>query len=351
LSVYKEMNLNGNIEEHLLLQYLLGRMPEEERRGIDDWLNESEINRRHLDRLEAVWAETGKLTPHPVAVDVSMAWQRLSARIEQYEEEQKPVTVTGIIRMPMVRWISGIAATIVIALGIWWLADRLTQPPAMVTLTATSEVLKDSLPDGSLIALNKNTTLTYPEKFGDKKRTVTLSGEAFFNVRPTGKPFVVEAGTGTIRVLGTAFNVRSYPGETIEVSVNTGRVIFFGIDPQSGDTSWVILTEGMKGLLKPGSHTPEIVDVSSPDDQFWMNCRLDFRQTSLNEVFEALARYFGVTIRVENPQILACRLTAIFEDDPAGVILEVIAESFDLTLATENNIYIFSGNGCSGQGN
>jgi transmembrane sensor len=343
------MNPNDHIGEHLLLQYLLGKAAEEDRLQIDRWLSKSEQNRRYLDRLEAVWLETGKLSPPPVAVDAAMAWKRLSTRVDRYEEEQKTGAETGIIRMQVVRWIAGIAATVVIAIGILWLADRLIQPPVMVTVTSTNEVMKDSLPDGSLITLNKNTTLTYPEKFGKKERTVSLSGEAFFNVQSGRKPFIVEAGNGNIRVMGTTFNVKSYPGETTEVTVNTGKVMFFGIHPQTGDTSWVILTEGMKGILNPGSHTPEITTESAPDEQFWMNRRLDFRQTSLREVFEALAKYYDVTIHAGNPQILSCHLTAIFENDPAGQILEVIAESFNLTLTSENNIYEFNGNGCSGQ--
>ena len=77
----------GNIDEHLLLQYLLGNAGAEAQKHIEEWLNESKENRRLLDRLESLWLETGKLDPAPVAVDVEMAWKKVSRRMDQDGEE------------------------------------------------------------------------------------------------------------------------------------------------------------------------------------------------------------------------------------------------------------------------
>ena len=63
-------------DDSLLLQYLLGKAGEEERRKIEAWLHDSAGNREYLDSLEKIWVEAGRITPAPVAVDVTAAWNR-----------------------------------------------------------------------------------------------------------------------------------------------------------------------------------------------------------------------------------------------------------------------------------
>ena len=80
------------------------------------------------------------------------------------------------------------------------------------------------MPDGSVITVNKNSTLSYPSEFKGKTREVALNGEAFFKVTPNKeKPFIIHVNDVTVRVVGTSFNIRSEKGKT-EVIVETGIV-------------------------------------------------------------------------------------------------------------------------------
>ena len=68
------------------------------------------------------------------------------------------------------------------------------------------------LSDGTKVYLNAASELKYPVQFDSKKRQVHLSGEAYFEVaKDECRPFFVQAGDVRIRVLGTSFNVTSYP--------------------------------------------------------------------------------------------------------------------------------------------
>ncbi|UGU17899.1 FecR family protein [Sinomicrobium kalidii] len=81
-----------------------------------------------------------------------------------------------------------------------------------------------TLPDGSVVKLNKNSRLTYTEDFNKDNRHITLSGEAFFKVdRNSGKPFIIKTGELNTRVVGTQFNIREEQKQ-ITVTVTEGLV-------------------------------------------------------------------------------------------------------------------------------
>jgi len=337
------------IDEHLLLQYLQGKTDERESRQIEEWLSKSAENRTLLDKLEKIWVETGKISPAPVAVDITAARKRISSRIAEYEKEHDGRHPYGkLIRMQVVRWAAGVAAVILIALGIWWLAGETTPLDKHLLVASVEEVVKDTLPDGSLVTLNMNSSLIYPEEFGEDIREVVLMGEAFFEVKhDPAQPFIVKTKKAGIKVLGTAFDVKAYPDESVEVVVNSGSVFFFRVNPQTGDTASVTLTEGMKGILCQHASQPEIDPEPDPGELFWLNQILEFRQTKLNEVIRILSSCYHVSIRLENEEIGRCKLTAGFSEEPIELILQVIADTFNLTLEKENETYVFKGNVCS----
>jgi len=339
------MNQNEHIDEQLLLQYLLGTCDTESKGEIEEWLKKSEANRKHLERLEALWLETGKLVPPPVAVDTAAAWQRLSGRIDALEKEQHRQG-NRIIPMQTLAWVSGIAAVVLVAFGFWWFGLFSPEEDLQV-IASMEEVVKDTLPDGSLVTLNKNSSLVYPAEFESGKREVSLQGEAFFRVKPDpANPFIIQAGRAGIQVMGTSFDVRAYPDKGVEVIVSTGRVVLFHLDPQTGDSAGIILTAGMKGLLLPGTGKPVVESGYTPDDLFWMDQTLEFRQTPLSVVIELLSKYYHTKIRLSSESISNCRLTASFTGDSIELILQVIADTFSLELEQTNGTYLLTGNDC-----
>ena len=84
--------------------------------------------------------------------------------------------------------------------------------------------MNDTLPDGSFVTLNKNSSIHYPKKFPGRKRNIELKGEAFFTVTPDKeKPFVISVNDVTVTVVGTSFNIKSVSGKT-QVVVESGIV-------------------------------------------------------------------------------------------------------------------------------
>lgn len=338
---------NQDIEEHLLLQYLLGNADETVRERVEKWLEADGRNRKHLDRLEALWLESGKLVPPPLAVDLNKAWDRISTRIDKHEAAQlaRPKQPAGIRYL---KFALGAAALILLGIGVYFIWKNIPGKVNEIEKVATASVLYDTLPDNSRIILNRASKLEYPERFAGKNRLVKLTGEALFEVtKDPSTPFIVDAGPAKVKVLGTVFNLSAYPGQDVQVTVTEGRVLFFTLDPLTGDTSSITLEAGMSGLLARGASKPVFVEKAAPDRLYWANHVLEFKGTPLSEVFAMVEKYYNVRISVSTPDILDCRLSASFDNEPVDRIMTVIADSFGLKLSLEGNIFHLSGDGCS----
>jgi ferric-dicitrate binding protein FerR (iron transport regulator) len=335
------MNQNRqNIEEHLLLDYLLGRAPAPEKEYVERWLNEDAEHRKYLDQLEALWAETGRLTPVPLAVDVDAAWNKVFSR------------TTSNSRVILIRTFLSAAAVVILGLGIWFLYRLMNPPLQQVELATTDRVIADTLPDGSAITLNKNSSITYSASTRSPYREVKLHGEAVFNVtRDEDQPFLISAGQAFVKVLGTRFHVSARPGATMVVSVTEGTVQFFTVKSSSGDTISILLGPGDRAVLEPGSERPEMGKKGNPEELYWFDRSFEFNDTSLEDVFKLLRDHFGTEIRVTEKTILKCRLTSTFVNEPPEMILKIIAETFGLNLNFEQQNYVLSGKGCEGKAN
>lgn len=135
---------------------------------------------------------------------------------------------------PRLFWIQrkwAASAAVLLLLGMGYLLRQFIQPahiPAkmLVVSTGQGQMLSLELSDSSVIWLNANTTLEYPETFSDTLRKVVLvTGEAYFDIRENShRPFVVQSNHLITKVLGTTFKIRTYKELPDQVAVGTGKV-------------------------------------------------------------------------------------------------------------------------------
>ena len=339
----------GHINEKLLLRFLLGEANKDEIQQVNEWLQLSEKNQKLLDDYEAIWAEAGKLTPNPVAVDSRSAWGIMSERVDKFEKKKTENKSKIISLHSRLAWISSSAAAIIIIIfGIYQLLKKTDIAVQNILLASVENVLHDTLPDGSQIALNTNSKITYPEQFSKNERRIKLEGEAFFNVEHNKeKPFIIEAGNAFIKVLGTSFNVKAYENSELEVIVTDGLVQLFIVDSESMDTSAILLKAGQKGKISFKEKKPVYVAKQIPDAIFWMNYTLIFNDTDLKKVFNLLENHYNIEIKVSNKRIYDCRLSTTFSNNSIDDIIEVITATFEFEYTKENNAYTIKGNGCT----
>lgn len=212
---------NKHISDDLLVRQLLGATTAEEQTEVKEWIAADEANRRYYEHFKLIWEQSRKLAADSIA-DEEAAWLRFQQKVQEKEASGSQVMPIGRQATGWVR-VAAILLVVVVCGGlIYYFAGQ--NGPKMLALASGNQVLVDTLPDGSVVTLNKMSKLSYPESFDGDLRAVQLEGEAFFNISPNKqKPFVIDANNTQVKVVGTSFNVKTSENKT-EVIVETGVV-------------------------------------------------------------------------------------------------------------------------------
>lgn len=152
------------------------------------------------------------------------------------------------------------------------------------------------LDDGTKVWVNAESKLRYPVHFLGDERHVKIQGEAYFEVTPDHRPFIVETELGQIQVLGTVFAVKAYPeSKEVLTTLVKGSVRFSGtqsVKLQPGEQA-VASTSGM--ILKRQVRIDEYIG--------WKESIYVFRQKRLEEIMVDLARWYNVSIFYEQQEL------------------------------------------------
>lgn len=266
-----------------------------------------------------------------------------------------------------------VAAGIVGILGFGaWMLKPVSQKALAANETKLSEVVagrgirsKMVLPDGTQVWLNSDSKLLYDEAFNGEQREVTLEGEAYFDVVKNPKrPFIVHTSAIDIRVLGTAFNVKSYPQDkTIETTLIHGLVEV--INKNRPESSKIILRPKEKLVFNKvdnAMQTGEVaVDVKQSSDNnnnvaaiaimalpkdkadtslvetSWVYNRLVFDGDSFTDLAIKMERWFNVKIVINNEKIANYRLSGTFEDENIVQVLQALQIIYRFNYEINNN--------------
>lgn len=318
-----------DMNDELLVKYLVGEATPEESARINQWINASEANKKHFDQYQLIWEKSLELAAH-AEIPEEQAWERF----RQYRSGKKQ-DEARIITMPAppsrsYGWLR-IAAIflLVLAGGIFYF---LNENKTVKTLTVQSgeSVLTDTLSDGSVIVLNKQSSLSYPEKFSGNNRTVELKGEAFFTISPDkSKPFIIHTGDVGIKVVGTSFNVKNTADKT-EVIVETGIV--------EVSRKQHILELRPREMATVFSNRPEPVKQQSTDELYNYYRTQEFvcNGTPLWKLVEILNEAYGTQISIANSRLNDLRLTTTFRNEKLENILKIISETFNIRVEKKN---------------
>ena len=196
------------------------------------------------------------------------------------------------------------------------------------------------LADGTLINLNAGSSLKYPSAFkAEGKREVFLSGEAYFQVTHDEKrPFLVHTNDLEIEVLGTHFNVQTYPDEN-----KSNAVLIDGsvqVSPSSSKDNKVVLKPGMQASYTQGSAKLEIASVNTAPYTAWIRGQLYFDQTHFSQIVRVLERKFDVQIDIDNEQLKNEQFTAKFKAETLDQILKSFNESYAFDYDIKENTVV-----------
>ena len=292
-----------------------------------------------LDILSEYWKTPG----HPPDQEDLHA----DAHFRHIIEAAEDTLIIPICRRPRRMAAVAILTGLLIGGSAWWIFYRpapRTPPRAAKQEVAVKPGTRSHLllPDGTSVWLNSDSKLTYDEHFGENTREVTLEGEAFFDVaKNPAHPFIVHTTGIDVRVLGTAFNVKSYPREaTFQATLIRGKIEVLKSNER------IVLVPYEKLILEKTAARPlpdpvaaiTRVSPSLPDSAIaetgWVYDKLVFDGETFTEMAAKMERWFNVKIVIEDPQVAALRFHVTFEHETIGQVLSAlqVISSFDCTI-------------------
>ncbi|MCK4701069.1 MAG: FecR domain-containing protein [Bacteroidales bacterium] len=271
-------------------------------------------------------------------VNVDKAWQHLLNRLEKDKliRSKKEVFFKPAYLLRIA------AAVIILATltftGKYIISNHFLPSKSVVATSSFEKNRIIELSDGSFITLNRDSKVSFPDKFNSRRRKVKLTGEAFFEISPDfDRPFIIDAGNGKVTVLGTSFNVITDNGKNeVEVLVASGRVT-------------VVSKDGVRSLtLEPGelgvinNNTSSSMVNTDINYLAWNTEILTYEGTRLEDVFSDLQRVYNISVEVDNNDILNRQLTSVFNNESAETIIRTICLSFNLKFEKKDGIYYLS---------
>ena len=171
-------------------------------------------------------------------------------------------------------------------------------------------------------SVNAGSRLEYPNSFPSHERKVRLTGEAYFEIKHDGRPFMVEVRQASIRVYGTHFNINAYQETNIETVLVEGKV---GVSIQDSTYQEKILKPNQLSRLNLLTGEQEIVDVDVQKYIAWTTGFLRYDNDSLELLIEDLSRWYGTNFDFKDNKLKNIRISAsINKDTPLEEVLAMI---------------------------
>lgn len=232
-------------------------------------------------------------------------------------------------------WLS-VAACLLLIAGIaafFWLSNK-QEARWMTFKNSSGSVQKVTLPDSSEIWLNKNAVVSYPDKFAQARRDFKLlEGEVFFDIaKNPDRPFLIDAGTFNVRVVGTSFNIRaSKHSQYARLTVASGAVM---VKTKAASSRIFRRDDQLVINNRSGQITSRQIDADEASG--WMSCEIYLDYVTFEEMINALQDAYAVTIYY--PDRLKSQNASLnfSADQRLTAILEIISKIYNVQFEIKN---------------
>ncbi|MFA4851711.1 MAG: FecR domain-containing protein [Bacteroidales bacterium] len=348
------METNSTYYIDLITRYFAGEASAEEMVILFKLLKSDPANQKIFTEYQKTWSVVEKVKINN-DIDIDEEWEKIKPLINNslFRQETKVVPIIPIYAERTIGWnffykAVRIAAIFTVFAAISYVIYHYLNQPETKQLFAQTETIENKLPDGTSVTLNKGSSIEYPENFeADDKRTVTLKGEAYFNVTPDKtKPFIIAAEDIRVEVLGTSFYVSTDAAKgRVEVILTSGKVAVYHKDKPS---ECIILEPGEKAEF---SKTEGKISKSENDDANYMafkTKKLVFSDTPLSEVVLDLNKVYHSNITIKNNTLANCPVTTTIDANISNLdgALDILNGTLFIKITKTNSGIEISGNGC-----
>lgn len=356
---YNDFSAEDFVWDDFFRQWTLSPTPEAEELW-GDWID---ANPEMLEKVEQAKAIVLSLRLHEPEIDDSEINQVVKQTVGRITDAEGQTIRPSGRRVPVfsIPWMQFAASVAFIVLMGWAVYSammkeekpQLSQQDTVIEnsgtftekLNTTRDTIQFALNDGSTISLAPKGRIRYPARFDGERREVFLEGEAFFDIaRDPEHPFLVYANGLVTKVLGTSFRIRAYgnSGE-VTVEVKTGKVaVFAQSDPRLKEKvadrqlQGVVLKPNQKiiyardevKMVKTLVEKPEMVVTKAEIPHF------EFEDTPASDVFDTIAKAYGIDILYDETLLKDCPLTAHLENqtlhDKLFIICKAVESSYEI---------------------
>lgn len=357
----------------LMARKLSNEASSEELRELEYLLRQDSDNHFSMEVFERFWEKNEKNVLDNDEMAYEQHLQRMAQKGIHLGQTSDEIYYTSDHKRNYFNWMIAACIVGILAFTSWWIfgndgSQTVTQDLSMNEITTPlGSKSQLRLPDSTVVWLNAGSKLTYPKEFGKNIREVTLVGEAYFEVKKKGNiPFVIHTHRMDIKVLGTTFNVKSYPGEatteaslikgSIEVSLKDRSASPILLKPKEKiivrefAKASVVSNEEKSKDISVKEQQPEVAIQSVAYDQnfdtvleaAWVDNLLVFTEMKFSEVVKLMERWYGITIQVENASLLNQQLTGSFRNETIYQALDALqyVVDFDYERVTAKSIII-----------
>lgn len=283
--------MKQNKAYHILRQFIQGTFPPKHQEVVKRWLTDEKEAEEKETAVRQIWDETYALA------DESTEKSLRATRRKIKTEEKK--TVRMHLSKRILRYAAILMLPVISALSVWILTKDDSAKIEMITCyVPNGEQRTVDLPDGSSVQVNSGSIFIYPKKFTLEEREVHLVGEANFSVaKNEEKPFIVHIKSVQVEVVGTKFNVESYPeSNRIVTTLEEGVVIVR--EPEN--TQQAIRMQPDEQLIyyeKEARFEKKRVDAVSYG--VWTQGELYFSDKSMYDIINTLERHYNIQIQID----------------------------------------------------
>lgn len=304
--------------EETLIKYITGQADAVEAGQVETWASASEDRQKELGRIRNVWILSGlghevdQLIKEPEI-------RRILDKIRIIGKKDLKETR----RLKLLKYAAVLFFVVSISGFLGYLISRSANPSSEYAgiIVPKGERSKVVLPDGSTVQLNGGSQLRFSPGYRSGKRVVFLEGEAFFEVaHDRFHSFVVEAGNLQIEVLGTKFNISSYPDdETVTTYLEEGKV---KICMEGQADTYLKPSEVLKFNKTAGTAKKQTVSDHRFSD--WTKGILNIQGETIEELARKLERRFDVRISFGDAEVRKHTYSGSIRDEELETVLEAL---------------------------
>jgi len=314
--------MEKDILRKLIEKYLKGNCTSEEVAVIYEWYNSFEQDQDPVDFISSQQQQELKLR----------LLTNIKRNIGSENIRLKEISDRRIISRTLIYILSGAAAMVILTIGLLFYNQKASTPLGtgdIHVVNMTKTIQKLVLADGTIVWLNPQSRVIYPQNFTAIQRNIQLKGEAFFEVTPDpSRPFIIYSGDVITRVWGTSFRIRAYENIPVEVSVLTGKV---SVQLQKKDDSELILLPQQTATYQKDTDFLEKgIEKKTSTMSIWKKETLTFDNEPIREVIKVLNAQFKVDISTADEKLLDYVLKADFTDQSLPSILEMLRKSLNV---------------------